>query len=203
MFLVLNPIFFIILRRKKIKQTKMSEIKIIRAEKKDTVYAQAISDMIDEAAKSKNSGLAHRTPEYITEKILEGKAVIAFIDAQVAGFCYIATWQNDEFVSHSGLIVNPKFRGHGLATAIKKECFLLSRDKFPKAKIFGLTTSPAVMKINSELGYVPVGFSQLTTDEEFWKGCETCANFDILQRTKRFNCLCTGMVFDPQTKHSK
>ncbi|MBQ5453433.1 MAG: GNAT family N-acetyltransferase [Bacteroidales bacterium] len=180
----------------------MSDIKIIRADKDDVVYARAVSEMIDEAAKSKNSGLAHRTPEYITEKILEGKAVIAFVGDEVAGFCYIATWQNDEFVSHSGLIVNPKFRGRGLAKAIKKECFLLSRDKFPKAKIFGLTTSAAVMKINTELGYYPVAFSDLTTDEEFWKGCETCTNFDILQRTKRFNCLCTGMLFDPAVHNS-
>lgn len=175
----------------------MAEIKIIRAGESDLKYADAVSAMIDEAAKSKNSGLAHRTPEYIREKIREGKAVIAFVDGEVAGFCYIATWQNCEFVSHSGLIVNPKFRGHGLATSIKRECFNLSRDKYPNAKIFGLTTSLAVMKINTELGYVPVTFSEVTNDEEFWKGCETCANFDILQRTKRFNCLCVGMVFDP------
>jgi len=175
----------------------MSEIKIIRAEKKDTIYSKAISEMIDEASKSKNSGLAHRTPEYISEKILEENAVIAFVDNEVAGFCYIATWENEQFVSHSGLIVNPKFRGHGLAKAIKKECFLLSRDKYPHAKIFGLTTSAAVMKINTELGYIPVAFDALTKDEAFWKGCETCTNFDILKRTKRFNCLCTGMVYYP------
>lgn len=178
----------------------MSEVKIIRAVDKDIQYAEAVSAMIDEAAKSKNSGLAHRTPEYIREKIQEGKAVIAFVDSEVAGFCYIATWQNDEFVSHSGLIVNPKFRGHGLATKIKKECFDLSRDKYPNAKIFGLTTSSAVMKINTALGYVPVTFPELTNDEAFWKGCETCANFDILKRTNRFNCLCVGMVYDPSKK---
>ena len=172
-------------------------IRIIRAGEDALKYADDVSAMIDEAAKSKNSGLAHRTPEYIRQKIREGKAVIAFVNSEVAGFCYIATWQGGEFVSHSGLIVSPKFRGRGLATAIKKECFLLSRDKYPNAKIFGLTTSPAVMRINTELGYVPVAFPELTTDEEFWKGCETCANFDILQRTKRFNCLCTGMLFDP------
>ncbi|MCQ2975299.1 MAG: GNAT family N-acetyltransferase [Bacteroidales bacterium] len=173
----------------------MSEIKIIRAGVDDLKYAEGISKLIDEAAKSKNSGLAHRTPEYICEKIKEGKAVIAFVDNEIAGFCYIATWQNNTFISHSGLIVNPKFRGMGLAKAIKKECFNLSQDKYPNAKIFGLTTSLAVMKINTALGYEPVTFSELTTDEEFWKGCETCANFDILQRTKRFNCLCTGMLW--------
>ncbi len=178
----------------------MSEITIIRATESDLKYAEAISHLIDEAAKSKNSGLAHRTPEYIREKILQGHAVIALAGDEIAGFCYIATWQNNTFISHSGLIVNPKFRGQGLATSIKRECFNLSRDKYPNAKIFGLTTSLAVMRINTALGYEPVTFSELTTDEEFWKGCETCANFDILQRTKRFNCLCTGMVYVPKNK---
>lgn len=176
----------------------MCNIKIIRAGENELKYADGISQLIDEAAKSKNSGLAHRTPEYIRGKISEGKAVIALADNEVAGFCYIATWQNNQFISHSGLIVNPKFRGKGLAKAIKKECFNLSRDKYPEAKIFGLTTSLAVMRINTSLGYEAVTFSELTTDDEFWKGCETCANFDILQRTKRFNCLCTGMIYYPK-----
>ena len=62
----------------------------------------------------------------------------------------------------------------------------------------GLTTGLAVMKINSDLGYRPVTFSELTTDEQFWKGCESCVNYDILVRTERKHCLCTGMLFDPQ-----
>ena len=90
-----------------------------------------------------------------------------------------------------------EFRGHGLAKAIKAEAFKLSRKKFPDAKIFGLTTGLAVMKINSELGYKPVTFSELTDDEEFWKGCQSCVNYDILQRTQRKHCLCTGMLYDP------
>ncbi len=175
----------------------MCNIKVIRATVEDLKYADSISKLIDDAAKSKNSGLAHRTPEYIKQKITEGKAVIALAGDEIAGFCYIATWQDNQFISHSGLIVNPKFRGQGLAKTIKKECFNLSRDKYPNAKIFGLTTSLAVMRINTSLGYQAVTFSELTNDEEFWKGCETCANFDILQRTKRFNCLCTGMIFYP------
>ena len=174
----------------------VNDVKIIRAGKDDAVYAEKVSAMIDEAAKSKNSGLAHRTPEYVAQKILEGHAVIAFVGEEVAGFCYIALWEGGKFISHSGLIVSPKFRGFGLATAIKKECFLMSRDKYPNAVIFGLTTSPAVMKINTELGYHATGFSSLTTDGEFWKGCETCANYDILKRTKGANCLCVAMVYD-------
>jgi hypothetical protein len=37
----------------------------------------------------------------------------------------------------------------------------------------------------------------LTDDSEFWKGCQTCKNYDILTRTERSMCLCTGMLYDP------
>ena len=59
------------------------------------------------------------------------------------------------------------------------------------------------MKLNSDLGYKPVTFSELTTDESFWKGCQTCKNYDVLQRTEQKMCLCTGMLFDPKTKENK
>lgn len=181
----------------------MSDVKIIRATDEHFKYAEAISVLIDEASKVKDSGLAQRSPEYITKKIEEGKSIIAFVDGEVAGFCYVENWGHGKYVANSGLIVSPKFRGNGLAKKIKEEAFALSRDLFPQAKLFGLTTSLAVMKINSDLGYKPVTFSELTDDEEFWKGCETCANYDILKRTKRFNCLCTGMLYDPKDAHEE
>jgi hypothetical protein len=53
------------------------------------------------------------------------------------------------------------------------------------------------------LGYRPVTFSELTDDPEFWKGCQTCKNFDILTRTERKMCLCTGMLYDPAQKDTK
>jgi len=119
------------------------------------------------------------------------------ITDEFAGFCYIESWGGKKFVANSGLIVVDKFRGHGLAKAIKKKAFELSRELFPKSKIFGLTTGLAVMKINSDLGYKPVTFSELTDDDEFWKGCQSCVNYDILLRTKRKHCLCTGMLYTP------
>ena len=176
----------------------MGEIRVVRANSEHEKYAQAISDLINQATKNKNSGLAQRTPDYIISKIKEGKGVIAFAENdEIAGFCYVETWQHGQFVANSGLIVNPKFRGMGLATKIKQEAFNLSRDMFPNAQIFGLTTSEAVMRINTKLGYRPVTYQNLTDDEAFWKGCESCVNYDILQRTGRTNCLCTGMVYDP------
>jgi len=179
----------------------MPRIEVLKANTQHLGFAEAISAMIEEASKNKGSGLAIRTPEYIRTKISEGKSVIAFVDGAVAGFCYVETWGHGKYVANSGLIVSPKYRGMGLAKRIKEVAFLLSRELFPDAKLFGLTTSLAVMKINSDLGYKPVTFSELTDDEAFWKGCQTCSHYDILQRTNRVSCLCTGMLFDPRNDH--
>ncbi len=166
-------------------------------------YAEIICRSIEEAARARGTGIARRTPEYIISKLREGKAVIAFAVhdenalPEFAGFCYIETWGGKKYVANSGLIVRPEYRHSGIARAIKQRAFELSREKYPEAKLFGITTSHAVMKINTDLGYVPVPFSELTDDDEFWNGCRSCPNFDILERTQRRMCLCTGMLCDP------
>ncbi|RMB56944.1 N-acetyltransferase [Dokdonia sinensis] len=162
-----------------------------------TPYAQIICDTIAESSKVRGTGIARRTPEYILSKMEAGNAVIALEGDTFAGFCYIEAWGHGKFIANSGLIVHPDFRGQGLAKRIKGEIFTLSRKRFPDAKIFGITTGLAVMKINSELGYKPVTFSELTDDPTFWKGCQTCKNFDVLTRTEQKMCLCTGMLYDP------
>lgn len=177
-----------------------SNIEILVANESHIPYVDIILNTIEVAAKIRGTGIAKRSPEYIKQKMIEGKAIIALCEGEFAGFCYIETWSNKAFVANSGLIVVDKFRGHGLAKKIKRRAFELSRERFPEAKIFGLTTGLAVMKINSELGYVPVTFSELTTDEAFWKGCQSCVNYDILQRTDGSKCLCTAMLYDP-SKH--
>jgi len=175
-----------------------AKIEIVVANESHLAYVDTILDTISAAAAKRGTGIAKRSPEYIQKKILEGKAIIALTDEkEFAGFCYIESWGDKQFVANSGLIVVEKFRGQGLAKAIKKKSFDLSRETFPNAKLFGLTTGLAVMKINSELGYRPVTFSELTQDESFWKGCEACCNFDILKRNNYRMCLCTGMLYDP------
>ena len=164
----------------------------------DTQYAETITTEMEESAKARGTGIAKRSPDYIRMKMNEGKAVIAHTtDGIWVGFCYIEAWQKEGYVANSGLIVAPAFRKSGVATDIKRKVFDLSRKKYPHAKIFGLTTGLAVMKINSDLGYEPVTYSELTTDEEFWKGCRSCVNYDILMAKERKNCLCTAMLFDP------
>jgi hypothetical protein len=164
-------------------------------------YARQICDEMAESAKARGTGIAQRSPEYVADKMLEGKAVIALHkNGTWAGFCYIETWSHGDFVANSGLIVNPEFRKFGLAKAIKEKVFQLSRQKYPEAKIFGLTTGLAVMKINSDLGYEPVTYSELTQDEAFWQGCKSCVNYDILTSKGRKNCMCTAMLFDPAEK---
>ncbi len=170
----------------------------------DIHYAPVITQEMEESAKARGTGIAKRSPEYLVKKMQEGKAVIAVTpDGAWVGFCYIEAWQHDKYVANSGLIVSPPFRKSGVATEIKKKIFNLSRHRYPEAKIFGLTTGLAVMKINSELGYEPVTYSELTTDEEFWKGCQSCINYDILVAKGRKNCMCTAMLFDPVEAEAK
>jgi hypothetical protein len=164
----------------------------------DKVYSKAITDEMEASAKARGTGIAKRSPEYIEKKMEEGKAVIALTkEGTWVGFCYIEVWGHDQFVANSGLIVTPEFRKSGVAKEIKRKIFNLSRQKYPHAKIFGLTTGLAVMKINSELGYEPVTYSELTDDEEFWAGCKSCVNYDILMSKQRKNCMCTAMLYDP------
>jgi hypothetical protein len=170
----------------------------------DKHYAETITNEMEESAKARGTGIAKRSPLYIDKKMEEGKAIIAVTDQGTwVGFCYIEAWEHDKYVANSGLIVSPAFRKTGVATEIKHKVFNLSREKYPHAKIFGLTTGLAVMKINSDLGYEPVTYSELTNDEEFWKGCQSCVNYEILMSKGRKNCMCTAMLFDPAEAEAK
>jgi hypothetical protein len=171
-------------------------IRVATAEDKN--YAITITEEMESSAKARGTGIAKRSPEYVAKKMEEGKAVIALTPAgEWVGFCYIETWEG-EYVANSGLIVAPQFRKSGVAKSIKEKIFQLSREKYPEAKIFGLTTGLAVMKINSDLGYEPVTYSELTQDEKFWAGCKSCINYEILMMKERKNCLCTAMLYDPK-----
>ncbi|MCX6315009.1 MAG: GNAT family N-acetyltransferase [Sphingobacteriales bacterium] len=172
---------------------------IIRSATADDIrYATAITAEMESSAKARGTGIAKRSADYVSKKILEQKAVIAVTtDGHWVGFCYIEAWGHDSFVANSGLIVAPQYRKSGIAKAIKQKIFQLSREKYPAAKIFGLTTGLAVMKINSDLGYEPVTYSELTDDEDFWAGCKSCVNYDILVSKERKNCMCTAMLYDP------
>jgi len=177
---------------------EQSNIIVRIATSSDFKYAQTITEEMATSAQARGTGIAKRSTEYIQQKMQEGKAVIAVTnDDTWVGFCYIEAWGKEGFVANSGLIVAPDFRKTGIAKQIKKRIFDLSREKYPNAKIFGLTTGLAVMKINSDLGYEPVTYSELTDDENFWAGCKSCVNYDILMSKERKNCMCTAMLYDP------
>lgn len=174
-------------------------MKLEVSSEKHLVYVEEIRNEMEDSARKRGTGIAKRSSEYLSRKISEGNSIIALDeDGTWAGFCYIETWTDGEYVANSGLIVSPQFRNAGLATQIKERIFKLSREKYPNAKIFGLTTGLAVMKINSNLGYKPVIYSELTQDEQFWNGCKNCVNYDILMMKERKNCLCTAMLFIPE-----
>lgn len=186
------------------KKLNSHNIIVRRATADDKHYAGTITKEMEESAKARGTGIAKRSPEYIERKMDEGKAVIAITqEGTWVGFCYVEAWEHGKYVANSGLIVAPAFRKTGVATEIKRRIFELSRELYPTSKIFGLTTGLAVMKINSDLGYEPVTYSELTNDEEFWKGCKSCVNYDILMAKERKNCLCTAMLFDPAEAEAK
>lgn len=178
---------------------EQSSIIIRTAVEADVQYATIITDEMEASAKARGTGIAKRSADYVAGKMKEGKAVIAVSEnGDWVGFCYIEAWGHDSFVANSGLIVSPAFRKSGVAKQIKEKIFRLSRQKYPEAKIFGLTTGLAVMKINSDLGYEPVTYSELTDDDQFWAGCKSCVNYDILMSKDRKNCMCTAMLYDPK-----
>jgi hypothetical protein len=183
--------------------SEVDNIQVYVADERHLKYVDIINDSIQQASEERGTGIARRTNAYIEAKINEGKAIIALNGEEFAGFCYIESWGHHKFVANSGLIVVKKYRGGGLAKRIKKQAFELSRKKFPEAKLFGLTTGLPVMKINTELGYRPVTFSELTDDQDFWKGCQSCVNYDILMRTNRTKCLCTAMIYDPSWENKE
>lgn len=182
---------------------KNEQVTVSYADEEHTKYAEHICDLIYESALQRGTGIARRSPQYIIDKIRGGKAVVAMCGDRLIGFSYIESWSHGDYVATSGLIVDPEFRKLGIAARIKNKTFELARRRFPYAKIFSITTSLPVMKLNSRLGYKPVTFSELTADEEFWKGCEGCVNYDILCRNNRTRCLCYGMLFDPKAELKK
>lgn len=176
----------------------MEDVRVLVADPTHEIYVDTILKTIEEAAKVRGTGIAKRTHEYVATKMKEAKAVIALQGDKFAGFSYIETWGNKQYVTTSGLIVHPDFRGIGLAKRIKDMTFSLARTRWPHAKIFSLTSGAAVMAMNTQLGYQPVTFADLTDDEAFWRGCEGCINHDVLVRTGRKYCICTGMLYDPE-----
>ncbi len=181
--------------------TKLKDFVLRVTTEADIIYAQEICEQLEKSAKDRGVGIAKRDVSYLTEKIRDGKAIIALNKKnEFVGFCYIETWSHEKYVANSGLIVKSEYRQYGLATEIKKQTFDLSRLKYPNAKIFGITTSPVVMKINMDLGYSLVGYDKLTKDEAFWNGCSSCVNYEFLNKMEKKICYCNAMLFDPKKK---
>jgi len=180
-----------------VKDTTVANIDVMVADESHEKYVDVILKTIEDAAKVRGTGIAQRSHDYVAQKMREGKVIIALAGDEFAGFSYIESWGNKQYVATSGLIVVDKFRNQGLAKRIKHAAFQLARLRWPKAKLFSLTSGSAVMKLNTELGYFPVTFADLTDDESFWRGCNGCVNHDVLVRTQRRYCICTAMLFDP------
>lgn len=176
----------------------METIEVLIANEGHKIYIPDILAAIYEASKVKGNSIVMRDPDYLALKMKEGKAVIALHDGNFVGFCYLECWQDEQFVANSGLIVKPEYRGQGVATRIKRQIFEICRTMYPDACIFGITKSPAVIKMNTALGFERVTYDQLTTDPKFWKGCDTCPNYPVLQANQGKDCHCVGLLYRPK-----
>lgn len=177
---------------------KITDVIIRQASMADCIYAAQISEEMDASARARGTGIGRRSCDSICQKIAEGNAIIALTkEGQWVGYIYLEVYANGNFVSHCGLIVAPGWRRLGVATQMKDNIFWLTRAKYPLAKIFGITTTLATMRINSKLGLQPVTFSEITQDPSFWKKCEQCVNYQNLKNTCFKNCYCTAMMFEP------
>lgn len=130
------------------------------AEESNTGYVPKIIAETERSAIARGSGIAKRTVSSVEEKIRAGKAIIALTSSgEWMGFSYLESWEQDRFVSNSGLIVAPKVRNSGVARSIKNRIFRLSRKLYPDSKIYSITTGPAIMRINARLGFLPLSFA--------------------------------------------
>ncbi|WP_295721592.1 GNAT family N-acetyltransferase [Mucilaginibacter sp.] len=165
----------------------------------DVIFADQIISEMESSAIARGSGISKRSAASVIEKIDNGKAIVAVTEnGEWVGFSYIEAWDNEQFVSNSGLIVSPKHRNNGVASQIKTKIFELSRTWYPTAKVFSITSGLAIMKMNTKLGFEPVTYAQVAQEPRFWDSCKSCVNYDVLQSKNRCNCLCTAMLYDPQ-----
>lgn len=169
------------------------EVRIARPE--DRAFAAAAARLIEAAAR--DSDIARRSEELLRAKIETGRAAVAIANGELVGFGYFSEWEGGRFVSHSGLVVREDHQGIGLGRRLKERLLEASRRLFPDATTMSLTTSKAVEQLNLSLGFVHVPLDRLTSDPEFWKGCETCRNYAQMQREGK-KCCCFGMILAPE-----
>ena len=173
---------------------EVDDLEVRESTPADVHLAAAASALIDAVADEYD--IARRTPEWLAAKIEKRRAAVALDGETLVGFGYWSAWEGDAFVSHSGLVVSPEVKGRGVGRLLKAVLFDSTRRQLPQAKILSLTTSPQVRKMNLSLGFRVVPLDQLTKDEAFWAGCQSCRNYaDVQARGER--CCCEGMLWVP------
>lgn len=169
------------------------------ATSEDYKYIGVIIEEMTLSAAKRGVHIIPRTPEYIMEKMNAGLAVIAINpeNDEWVGFCCIEVWAHGKYVANSGLIVSPQYRGIGISRDIKITLFKQCRSKFPAARLFSLSTSPAVQHVNEELGYKVIPHADMLKDKFFLQGCTSWVNYVGLMNDKELSTRYVAMVFDP------
>lgn len=161
----------------------------------DGGFAEVAARLIDQAAGEHD--IARREPGFLRSKLVSGRAALGLVGDELVAFGYWSEWEEGRFVSHSGLVVSPAYRGRGLGRRLKLVLFDSSRSRFPEATLMSLTSSEAVKALNRSLGFRVVPLERLTTDPAFWKGCETCRNVAEV-RARGSRCCCEAMILEPR-----
>jgi len=196
-----NGVWSIGINHKMYKMEEEPDLIVRVATPADVKYVYAILQEMERSAQERGTGIARRKPQLLCRKVYEGKAVIALTRTGVwIGFSYIESWSEGAFVSNSGLIVDPRYRGMHVASRIKEMIFALSRRLYPGANIFSITTGAAVLSMNHQLGFRPVTYVEITKDPVFWDQCKACVNYPLLESKGRKICLCTAMMYYPEEK---
>ncbi len=168
---------------------------IVRASTEDDEHLAPIAaGLIEEA--SKDFDIARREVDFLASKIRSGRAALALLGKKLIGFGYWSDWEDGKFLSHSGLVVIPAMRGHGLGRHLKAVLFETSKARRPDAVLMSLTTSPTVRAYNEALGFKPCSLDDLTDDPAFWEGCKACRNYAEVQ-AKGLRCCCEAMILRP------
>lgn len=178
---------------------KPIEFTIEKARCIHTFWIKEICEVTLSLVISHGRDISEHSPELLETKMKKGEAVIAFAsDGRWAGFSFISSCENGSYISNSALVIAPEFRHTGLVKKIKRKIFELSREMYPDACIFSLTSDLTVMKMNHKLGFKRVNFSELPSNSLFWESCKSCINCPVLMSQERKNCLCTAMLYNPK-----
>jgi len=148
----------------------------------DLVYIPAIYNLINTEAESGN--LLARTKREITEDILNGCSVGAFVGKEIVGYHCLHFWGG--LVELRSLVVSEAYRGHKIATSLVATILDLAAKLFPNKPVFAIVR-PASKDIFKSLGVNFIEKGELS--DKITQDCQKCRDYHLFPR-----CSCIVMM---------